>query len=101
MSDDITSLRVQVHGIVQGVGFRDFLLTSAQQQKLDGWVRNRSDGTVEALISGPTKAVELFVSHATKGPYGAKVTAVDLHNSRSRRRKRALPSARHSRDRFA
>ena len=81
MSDDITSLRVQVHGIVQGVGFRDFLLTSAQQQKLDGWVRNRSDGTVEALICGPTKAVELFVSHATKGPYGAKVTAVDLHNS--------------------
>jgi len=80
LSDDITSLRVQVHGIVQGVGFRDFLLTSAQRQKLDGWVRNRKDGTVEALISGPTKAVELFVSHATKGPYGAKVTAVDLHN---------------------
>jgi len=81
LSDDITSLRVQVHGIVQGVGFRDFLLTSAQQQKLDGWVRNRSDGTVEALVSGPTKAVELFVSHATKGPHGAKVTAVDLHNT--------------------
>src|SRR3954471_7415008 len=81
LSDDITSLLVQVHGIVQGVGFRDFLLTSAQQQKLDGWVRNRSDGTVEALIHGPTKAVELFVSRATKGPYGAKVTAVDLHNS--------------------
>ena len=81
MSDDTTSLRVQVHGIVQGVGFRDFLLTSAQQQKLDGWVRNRADGTVEALVSGPTKAVEIFVSHATKGPHGAKVTAVDLHNS--------------------
>ena len=81
MSDDTTSLRVQVHGIVQGVGFRDFLLTSAQQQKLDGWVRNRPDGTVEALVSGPTKAVEIFVSHATKGPHGAKVTAVDLHNS--------------------
>lgn len=81
LSDDITSLRVQVHGIVQGVGFRDFLLTSGQQNKLDGWVRNRSDGTVEALVSGPTKQVEIFVSHATKGPYGAKVTAVDLHNS--------------------
>jgi acylphosphatase len=80
LSDDITSLRVQVHGIVQGVGFRDFLLTSAQTHKLDGWVRNRSDGTVEALVSGPTKKVELFVGHATKGPYGAKVTAVDLHN---------------------
>ena len=81
MSDDITSLKVHVHGFVQGVGFRDFLLMSAQQNKLAGWVRNRSDGTVEALVSGPTKAVELFVSHATKGPPGAKVSAVDLHNS--------------------
>src|ERR1700761_4090984 len=81
VSDDITSLKVHVHGFVQGVGFRDFLLMSAQQQKLDGWVRNRSDGSVEALVSGPTKAVEMFVSHATKGPPGAKVSAVDLHNS--------------------
>ena len=87
MSDDITSLRVQVHGIVQGVGFRDFLLTSGQHHKLDGWVRNRSDGTVEALVSGPTKQVELFVSHATKGPHGAKVTAVDLHNSEAPKEK--------------
>ncbi|MDB5733435.1 MAG: acylphosphatase [Alphaproteobacteria bacterium] len=82
MSDDeITSLRVHVHGIVQGIGFRDFLIMSAQRQKLDGWVRNRADGSVEALVSGPTKAVEMFVSHATKGPEGAKVSAVDLHNS--------------------
>ena len=81
MSDDITSLKVQVHGFVQGVGFRDFLAMSAEAQKLDGWVRNRADGTVEALVSGPTKAVEMFVSHATKGPPGAKITAVDLHNS--------------------
>ncbi len=81
MSDDITSLKVHVHGFVQGVGFRDFLLMSAQAHKLDGWVRNRSDGTVEALVSGSTKAVEIFVSHATKGPLGAKVSAVDLHNS--------------------
>ena len=81
MSDDITSLKVHVHGFVQGVGFRDFLALSAQAQKLDGWVRNRSDGTVEALVSGPTKAVEVFVAHATNGPAGAKITAVDLHNS--------------------
>ena len=80
LSEDITSLRVHVHGFVQGVGFRDFLVMSAQAQKLDGWVRNRSDGSVEALVSGPTKAVEVFVSHATKGPHGARVSAVDLHN---------------------
>lgn len=81
MSDDITSLKVHVHGFVQGVGFRDFLANSAAAQKLDGWVRNRADGTVEALVSGPTKNVEIFVGHATNGPPGAKITAVDLHNS--------------------
>ena len=81
MSEDITSLKVHVHGFVQGVGFRDFLANSAQAQKLDGWVRNRADGTVEALVSGPTKNVEIFVGHATNGPPGAKITAVDLHNS--------------------
>jgi acylphosphatase len=79
--DDITSLKVRVEGIVQGVGFRDFLVMSAQVNKLDGWVRNCADGAVEALVSGPTKAVEAFVAAATHGPRGARVTAVDLHNS--------------------
>ena len=78
---DITSLRVHVHGFVQGVGFRDYLLMAAQHHKLDGWVRNRSDGTVEALVSGTTKAVEGFVAAAMKGPPGARVENVDLHNS--------------------
>jgi acylphosphatase len=81
LSEDITSMRVHVHGFVQAVGFRDFLVMAAEAQKLDGWVRNRSDGSVEALVSGPTKAVEIFVTNATKGPQGAKVSAVDLHNS--------------------
>ena len=81
MSDDITSLRVRVEGIVQGVGFRAFLKMAAMRNGLHGWVRNRSDGSVEALVSGTTKAVEGFVSQATKGPRGARVSAVDLHNS--------------------
>lgn len=81
MSDDVTSLIVRVEGFVQGVGFRDFLMMAAQHGKLDGWVRNRADGSVEALVSGTTKAVENFVSAATKGPHGARVTAVDLTNS--------------------
>ena len=87
VSDDITSLKVQVHGFVQGIGFRDFLVMAAEAQKLDGWVRNRSDGTVEALVSGPTKAVEIFVTNATKGPQGAKVSAVDLHVSEAPKEK--------------
>ncbi len=81
MSDDITSLLVQVRGFVQGVGFREFLIMAAQRHKLDGWVRNRGDGSVEALVSGPTKAVEAFVGAATQGPRGARINAVDLHNS--------------------
>jgi acylphosphatase len=80
-ADEITSLKVRVEGFVQGVGFRNFLMMSAQINKLDGWVRNCADGSVEALVSGPTKAVEAFVSAATQGPRGARVTAVDLHNS--------------------
>jgi acylphosphatase len=79
MSDEITSLKVQIQGFVQGVGFRDFLIVVAQRHKLDGWVRNVNDGSVEALVSGPTKAVEAFVGAATQGPHGAKVKAVDLH----------------------
>jgi acylphosphatase len=81
MSEEITSLRVRIEGIVQGVGFREFLVMAAMHRRLDGWVRNRSDGSVEALVSGPTKAVEAFVGAATQGPHGAKVSAVDLHNS--------------------
>ena len=76
--DEITTLKVRVEGFVQGVGFRDYLIMAAQQNKLDGWVRNLSDGAVEALVSGPTKAVEAFVSAATRGPQGARVTAVDF-----------------------
>lgn len=76
--DDITTLKVRVEGFVQGVGFRDFLVMAAQQNNLHGWVRNMSDGAVEALVSGTTKAVEAFVSAATRGPQGARVTAVDL-----------------------
>lgn len=80
-NDEITSLLVHVKGFVQGIGFRDFLMMAAQHNRLDGWVRNRADGSVEALASGPTKAVEAFVAAAMKGPNGARVEHVDLHNS--------------------
>ena len=79
--DDLTSLRVKIEGFVQAVGFRNFVIEKAKAFNLDGWVRNRSDGSVEALVSGPTRAVEAFVSAATRGPQGARVTAVDLDNS--------------------
>lgn len=79
--NDITSLRVVVEGFVQAVGFRNFIIDEAQKLSLDGWVRNRSDGTVEALVSGSTKSVEIFVAACTRGPAGSRVKSLDLHNS--------------------
>jgi acylphosphatase len=80
---------VHVRGFVQGVGFRDFLVMAAQAQKLDGWVRNRSDGTVEALVSGPTRAVEILVTDATKRPPGPR-SAPRTFRTASRRRRQDL-----------
>jgi acylphosphatase len=48
--DDLTSLRVKIEGFVQAVGFRNFVIEKATAFNLDGWVRNRSDGTLEALV---------------------------------------------------
>jgi len=79
--DDITSLRMKIEGFVQAVGYRNFAIEQARALNLDGWVRNRSDGTVEALVSGPTKSVEAFVAVCTRGPKGSKVTSIDLHNA--------------------
>ncbi|HEV2562736.1 MAG TPA: acylphosphatase [Rhizomicrobium sp.] len=79
--DDLTSLRVRVEGFVQSVGYRHFAIEEARRLGLDGWIRNRSDGTVEALVSGPTKTVEAFVAAAMRGPDGSKVANVELHKA--------------------
>ncbi len=79
--NDITSLRLRIEGFVQAVGFRHFAISEARTLALDGWVRNRSDGTVEALVSGSTKSVEAFVAACTRGPAGSRVKGIELHNS--------------------
>jgi acylphosphatase len=63
------------------VGFRAFVGVEARRLGLDGWVRNRSDGTVEALASGGTKQVEALVAACMRGPPGARVANVDLHKA--------------------
>jgi acylphosphatase len=72
----MTTCRVTISGRVQGVGFRYALADEARTRKLCGWVRNRRDGSVEALIAGPEADVEALIAWAHRGPPAARVTAV-------------------------
>jgi acylphosphatase len=65
--------RVLVGGAVQGVGYREFARRAALRLGVTGWVRNCSDGSVEALICGPRAAVEALVAEMRKGPRSAAV----------------------------
>lgn len=79
--DERTSLRLRIEGFVQAVGYRNFAIERARALGLDGWIRNRSDGTVEALASGDTAKVELFAQDCMRGPPGSRVTSVEMHNA--------------------
>jgi acylphosphatase len=65
-----------VRGRVQGVGFRDWIVRKARALELTGWVRNRSDDSVEILASGEADAVERLLKEAHQGPPFARVTEV-------------------------
>ena len=68
--------RIAIHGRVQGVGFRWSLTEKAGELGLDGWVRNCSDGSVEALVYGPAEAVDALTVWAHRGPPHARVDRV-------------------------
>ncbi len=68
--------RLLIRGRVQGVGFRYALADEARALRLAGWVRNRRDGTVEALVVGAEADVEAMISWARRGPPAAGVTDV-------------------------
>ncbi|MER3403205.1 MAG: acylphosphatase [Armatimonadota bacterium] len=73
-------LYAQVHGRVQGVGFRWFVYEHATQLGLTGYVRNLSDGSVEVVAEGEESTLQGFVADVLqKGPPGAKVVEVTLH----------------------
>jgi len=69
---------VIVRGRVQGVGYRAFVADEAMTRRVDGWVRNRRDGTVEAVFSGRAEIVEGIVAACRKGPWGSMVAGIDL-----------------------
>ena len=61
-------LRVVVEGVVQGVGYREFTRHAALRLNVSGWVRNRSDGAVEALVQGSRADVDALIAEMRKGP---------------------------------
>jgi acylphosphatase len=70
--------RLVIEGRVQGVGFRYTLADEARALELRGWVRNRRDGAVEAIVAGSAQAVDAIVAWAHRGPPSARVTAVSV-----------------------
>ena len=77
-SGDVVARRVRIHGRVQGVFFRDTCQRQASSHGAAGWVRNCSDGTVEAWFEGPADAVEAMVSWSRRGPRHTEVSSVDV-----------------------
>lgn len=71
------TLHLSIHGLVQGVYFRDSMRREAQQLDVSGWVRNRGDGTVEAVVCGEDADVDAIVRWAHRGPERAQVERVD------------------------
>lgn len=72
------SLHLRITGRVQGVWYRGWTVENAQQLGLSGWVRNRSDGSVEALLCGPDDQVDNMVTRCWTGPANARVEHVDI-----------------------
>lgn len=71
------SKRVVITGRVQGVWYRGWTVQQAQALNLSGWVRNLSDGRVEALFHGPAEKVEQMIDACRQGPTAARVGSVD------------------------
>jgi acylphosphatase len=73
-----TALRLEIRGQVQGVDFRWSTVEEARRLGVRGWVRNRRDGSVEAMVTGRPEAVDRIVEWVRNGPCSAVVTSVDV-----------------------
>jgi len=80
MNEPRTIIHLVVSGRVQGVGFRAWVEHEARRRGLNGWVRNRRDGTVEAVFAGAPQAVDDMVARCRAGPRSAAVTEVEVRD---------------------
>lgn len=77
-SDMKITKHLTIHGRVQGVFFRESMCRKAHEFGVTGWVRNRSDGSVEAVVQGTSEAVAAMLAWAQKGPERARVERTDI-----------------------
>lgn len=77
LMERITKL-LRIEGVVQGVGFRFFMQRRAHALGVTGWVRNRTDGSVEAMVQGGADAIAAIIDQAKQGPRSAQVTSVKV-----------------------
>ena len=75
---DKRTVHVRVEGRVQGVGYRAWVEACAEELGLEGWVRNRRDGSVEAVLSGEAEVVAEMLGRCKSGPPAARVDAVEV-----------------------
>jgi acylphosphatase len=78
MTAENRTLHVLIHGRVQGVSFRAWTQHMAELHSLRGWVRNRRDGSVEVVFSGPSDLVDVMLKACHQGPAGALVENVEI-----------------------
>ncbi|GEP09435.1 acylphosphatase [Methylobacterium gnaphalii] len=72
------SIHVVIRGRVQGVFYRKWTQERARHHGIAGWVRNRDDGAVEGIFSGPAEAVDALVAECRDGPPAARVESIDI-----------------------